>query len=240
VSKTVAILQSSYIPWKGYFDLIRRADEFILYDDAQYTRRDWRNRNRIKTPGGPIWLTIPVEVKGKYLQAIKETRVSDRGWNRRHWRSIQASYARAPHFGTCKPLLEDLYLGCESSSLSEINHRFISRFCDILSIKTPITWSMSYQLAGDRTERLVALCRQAHATAYLSGPSARAYLETKAFEDAGIAVRFMDYDGYPEYAQLYPPFDHRVSLVDLLVHTGPAAADHLLPLSSCRDASRAS
>ena len=228
--KRVAILQSSYIPWKGYFDLIRRVDEFILYDDAQYTKRDWRNRNRIKTPTGPLWLSIPVEVKGRYLQAIKDTRASEPGWHERHWRSIQVSYARAPYFQTYKPVLEELYLGCTSSSLSEINFRFIARFCELLSIRTRLTWSMDYTLVDGQTERLVALCEQAGATEYLSGPAARVYIDPKRFEDAGIKLTFMDYGGYPEYPQLYPPFDHYVSLIDLLVHTGPEALAYMLPL----------
>jgi hypothetical protein len=229
--KTVAIVQSSYIPWKGYFDLIRRVDEFILYDDVQYTKRDWRNRNRIKSPNGPLWLTIPVEVKGRYLQAIKDTRISDRRWNEHHWHSIQASYARAPYYATYKAALEDLYLGCTSASLSEINVRFISRLCALLSIDTRLSWSMDYTVAEpEKTGRLVELCRQAGATRYLSGPAARDYIEPVLFENAGIELTFMDYGGYPEYRQLHPPFDHHVSLIDLLVHTGPAALAHMLPL----------
>jgi WbqC-like protein family len=228
--KTVAIVQSSYIPWKGYFDLIRRVDEFILYDDVQYTRRDWRNRNRIKSPNGPLWLTIPVEVKGRYLQAIKDTKISDRRWNERHWNSIRASYARAPYYGAYKAVLEDLYLGCESASLSEVNFRFLSRLCALLSIGTRLSWSMDYANAETgTTERLVALCRLAGATEYVSGPSARSYIDPGLFADAGIVLTFMNYDGYPEYGQLYPPFDHQVSIIDLLVHTGPDAVAHLLP-----------
>src|SRR4051794_40628321 len=144
--KRVAILQSCYIPWKGFFDLVRRVDEFILYDDAQYTRRDWRNRNRIKTANGPLWLTIPVEVKGKYLDAIKDMRVSDPQWNERHWRSIQASYSRAPYFSVYKPVLEELFRGCTSAWLSEINFRFISHVCEILAIPTTLKWSMDYEV----------------------------------------------------------------------------------------------
>jgi WbqC-like protein family len=235
MSKTVAILQSCYIPWKGYFDLIRRADEFILYDDAQYTKRDWRNRNRIKTPNGPGWLTIPVSVKGKFVQAIKDVRVSDRRWRERHWKSIQASYARAPYYRTYKPGLEDLYLGCDAESLSEINRAFITRLCTLLSIKTPLTCSMDYALPEGRTERLVALCSQAGATEYLSGPAARAYIDPELFDRASIALTFMDYTGYPEYPQVHPPFDHHVSVIDLLVHTGPEALAYMLP---CRQAAR--
>jgi hypothetical protein len=222
--KRVAIVQSSYIPWKGYFDLIRSVDEFILFDDVQFTKRDWRNRNRIKSSSGPLWLTIPVEVKGRYLQEIKDTKVSDPHWNQRHWRSIQSSYARAPYYPAYRAQLEALYLGCDSASLSEINYRFLSGLCALLSIETPLTWSMHYAVReADPTERLVGLCRQAGATEYLSGPSARSYIDPSRFEHAGITLAYMDYNGYPEYEQLYPPFDHQVSMIDLLVHTGPAA-----------------
>jgi len=227
--KTVAIVQSSYIPWKGYFDLIRRADEFILYDDAQFTKRDWRSRNRIKTPAGPSWLTIPVEVKGKYLQAIKDARVSDPSWNERHWKSIQASYARAPYYRMYKDAIEELFRGCESRSLSEVNFRLLSGCCELLSIGTRLSWSMDYSVPEGKTERLVAMCQQAGATEYLSGPAARAYIDPTLFEAANIQLTFIDYDGYPEYTQLYPPFDHHVTVLDLLVHTGPRALEHLLP-----------
>jgi WbqC-like protein family len=226
----VAIIQSSYIPWKGYFDLIRRVDEFILYDDAQYTKRDWRNRNRIKGPNGPLWLTIPIDVKGRYFQAIKDTRVADGRWRERHWRTLQACYARAPYYRDYRSMLEELYLGCTSESLSEINRRFICRFCELLAFDTRVSCSMDYRLVEGRTERLVALCQQAGAREYLSGPAARAYIDLELFADAGITVTFMDYSGYPEYEQLYPPFDHHVSIVDLLVHTGPRALAHMLPL----------
>jgi WbqC-like protein family len=228
-SKTVAVVQSNYIPWKGYFDLIRRVDEFILYDDAQFTKRDWRNRNKIKTPAGPLWLSIPVEVKGKYLQAIKDTRVSDPTWAERHLKTIGANYARAPYYRHYKEVVEELFLQCRSASLSEINFRFLSRICELLAITTRLSWSMDYTLPEGRTERLVELCRQAGATEYLSGPSARGYIDASLFEAAGMTLTFMDYTGYPEYRQLHPPFDHYVSILDLLFNTGPDAASYMLP-----------
>ena len=107
--KKVAILQSNYIPWKGYFDIINLVDEFILYDDMQYTRRDWRNRNQIKTVDGVKWLTIPVDTKGKFFQKINETKVSDHKWAEAHWKAICLNYAKAPYFKTYEPLFEELY-----------------------------------------------------------------------------------------------------------------------------------
>jgi hypothetical protein len=226
--KVVAIVQSNYIPWKGYFDLIASADELILFDDMQYTRRDWRNRNKIKTPQGPQWLTIPVQVKGMYHQRIDATRVADKDWASRHWQSIQHSYARAPHFARYKALFEELYLGQDEAFLSRINYHFLTAICSLLGIPARITWSTDYESSEGKTERLVHLCRQAGATHYLSGPSARDYIDAELFRQAGIVLCFSKYSGYPEYPQLYPPFDHAVSVIDLLFNTGPEAPRYLL------------
>src|SRR5438477_4365331 len=140
MGKTVAIVQSNYIPWKGYFDLIRESDEFVLYDDVQYTRRDWRNRNKIKTADGVQWLTIPVDVKGKYLQLIRDTKVSDHTWADNHWTRIRHAYGKAPHFKDHEPLIAGLYTAAAALEfLSEINERFIRAICGVLGIHTTIT-----------------------------------------------------------------------------------------------------
>jgi hypothetical protein len=225
--KTVVIVQSNYIPWKGYFDLIATADELILYDDAQYTRRDWRNRNKVKSPTGPLWLTIPVEVKGKFSQPIKNTRIADVSWPEAHWKTIQHNYARAPYMSDYRAVLEELFLGCSEQFLSQVNHRFLTGLCNILGIRTHIAWSMDYKTVDGKTEKLVDLCLQAGATEYLSGPSARTYLDEGKFRERGIAVRWMDYSDYPEYPQVHPPFDHNVSVVDLILNTGPAARSYM-------------
>jgi len=229
-NKSVAIVQSNYIPWRGYFDLIRAVDEFILFDDMQYTRRDWRNRNKIKTPSGLMWLTIPVETKGKFCQSIKDTQISDAYWMKRHWESIVHNYARSRYFREYRALFEEIYLNCNERFLSQINYRFLTAICDILKINTKISWSMDYHLVDGKTERLVELCRQAGATEYLSGPSARGYIDESLFESAGITLRYVDYSGYPEYDQLYPPFDHRVSIIDLIFNVGTDALKYMLDL----------
>jgi len=225
--KRVAILQSSYVPWKGYFDLIRQVDEFILYDDAQFTRRDWRNRNQIKTKDGLLWLTIPVQVKGRFTQSVKDVTISDAAWGEKHFKTIAAAYARAPYFREYRELVEELYRGSTSSRLSEVNRRFIDAFARLLGVRTKITWSMDYVLPEGRVERLVALCQQAGADAYLSGPAAKDYIDPKPFADAGIDLSYIDYSGYPEYPQLYPPFTHHVSCLDLIFSVGPAAREYL-------------
>jgi len=223
VHKIAAIVQSNYIPWKGYFDMINLVDEFILFDDMQYTKRDWRNRNRIKTANGARWLTIPVEVKGKYFQKIKDTVVSDAAWNRKHWNSIVHSYSRSKYFGEYRERFEELYLGCTEKYLSRINHRFLAAICKLLGITTKITWSMDYRLAEGKTERLIDLCKQAGADEYISGPSAKGYIDEDMFEKEGIRLSYIDYSGYSEYAQLFPPFEHAVSIIDLIFNEGPEA-----------------
>lgn len=228
MSKRIAIVQSSYLPWKGYFDLIASVDEFVLYDDAQYTKRDWRNRNRIKTANGLLWLTIPVEVKGRFNQRVRDAVVADRRAIERHWRTIQTSYARAACFREYESRLESLFRQASSDRLSEVNCQMLSGLCRLLDIQTRITWSMDYRHAGNATQHLLDICDQAGATTYLSGPSARSYLDVGMLRDAGIAVEFMDYTGYPEYPQLYPPFEHTVSVIDLLMHTGCDAPRYML------------
>lgn len=222
--KKVAILQSNYIPWKGYFDMINMVDEFILYDDMQYTRRDWRNRNKIKTPQGLQWLTIPVDVKGKYYQKINETRVTGNEWCAAHWRALELNYAHAPYFGMYKDRIHALYeAAAEQELLSPINHLFLTDICDILGIGTKITWSSDYTLAEGKTERLVALVRDAGGQEYLSGPAAQDYIVESCFDEAAIKLTWMDYSGYPEYSQLFGGFEHGVSILDVLFNVGPEA-----------------
>jgi len=225
MGKKVAILQSNYIPWKGYFDLIHLVDEFILYDDVQYTKNDWRNRNRIKTPDGLRWITIPIHYS--YRQKIKDTVISDSGWNRKHWKSICQYYSKARHFRNYKDVFEELYLNTNEKFLSLVNHKFLNIICDILDIKTKLTWSMDYRLTEGKTERLVDLCKQAGASEYLSGPSANAYLDEELFRSEGIALRYMDYSGYPEYHQLHGDFVHEVSVIDLIFNEGPEAKKYM-------------
>lgn len=222
--KKVAILQSNYIPWKGYFDMINMVDEFILYDDMQYTRRDWRNRNKIKTPQGLHWLTIPVDTKGKFYQKINETRVMGHDWCQEHWKSLSLTYAHAPYFSAYAPRFQELYERCATLDyLSQVNHLFLTEICSMLGIQTKITWSSDYTLVDGKTERLVGLVRDAGGTEYLSGPAAKDYIVDACFDEAGIKLTYMDYSGYPEYPQLFGAFEHGVTVLDLIFNTGPQA-----------------
>ena len=224
MGKRVAIVQSSYIPWKGYFDLIGAVDEFLFFDDVQFTRRDWRSRNQIKTPDGLLWLTIPVKVKGNYYQAVKDMEIADARWAEHHWKSIRHNYSRAVSFPEVEPFLAGLYREAAAlSRLSEINRLFTERICRLLGIETKLSWSMDYKSAPGQTERLVSLCRQTGAEEYVSGPRARAYIREELFEAAGIRLTYFDYANYSEYRQLDPPFVHTVSIVDLLLNDGHRA-----------------
>lgn len=219
--RRVAILQSNYIPWKGYFDIIRQCDEFIIYDEVQYTRRDWRNRNRIKTADGLQWLTIPVDVKGKYTQRIDETTINDPAWSTQHWQRIRQSYARTKYFRELSPGFEELFNSLNVPLLTDVNERLIRAICQLTGIQTPIVRSTAYPTStDDPTQRLLDICIQARATEYLSGPAAQDYLDTGRFEAAGVKVAWMDYRGYPEYPQLHPPFEHGVTMLDLLFNVG--------------------
>ena len=219
--KKIIITQSNYIPWKGYFDSINMADEFVLYDDMQYTRRDWRNRNQIKTKDGLKWLSIPVEVKGKYFQKINETKVSESDWGEKHWNTILHNYSKAKFFNEYKTIFEELYLNSKEEFLSKINYNFIKAICDILDIRTEMKWSSEFNLLEEKTERLVDICKNEGATDYYSGPAAKAYMNEELFEKENIKIHYFDYSGYPEYTQLHGDFTHAVSILDLIFNEGP-------------------
>lgn len=225
--KKVAIVQSCYIPWKGYFDLIGAVDEFILYDDMQYTRRDWRNRNKIKTPQGLHWLTVPVRVKGKYAQTIRETEIDGMLWAETHWRSLTQHYRRAPYFHQIAAYLEPYYRQHTYTHLADLNHALLHAVCALLGITTQLAPSWTYQLCEGKTERLVDLCVQAGATVYVSGPAAQGYLEPSLFAAANIQLTWFDYAGYPVYPQLWGAFEHAVTILDLLFNCGPAAPRYM-------------
>jgi WbqC-like protein family len=225
--KKVAILQSNYIPWRGYFDMIAAVDEFIFYDDMQFTRRDWRNRNQIKTPQGLQWLTVPVKVKGKYHQTIRETEIDGTHWAKSHWRALTQNYRRARHFEEVAGLFEPFYLQRPYAYLSPLNRALIEAVCAYLGISTKISHSWDYSLIDGKTERLADLCTQAGGTEYISGPAAKEYIEDRVFTERCIKLSWFDYTGYPEYPQLWGDFIHGVSILDLLFNCGRDAPRYM-------------
>lgn len=225
--KKIAILQSNYIPWKGYFDLIAAVDEFIIYDEMQYTKNDWRNRNKIKTNKGIEWITIPVKVES-ISQKICDTKIFDKKWFKKHKTTLQTNYAKASCFNETKDFVFGIYDKLETEeSLSKINCCFIKELCNFLDITTKISLSTDYNLIEGKTDRLVDLCIQANATNYLSGPSAKDYIDVSVFDKKNINLEWMDYSNYKTYNQLNLPFEHGVSILDLIFNEGKNSRNFL-------------
>lgn len=221
----VVILQPSYIPWRGYFDQIRRADLFVFYDDVQYDKHGWRNRNQIKTARGKQWLTIPVHSKGVTEGIpIKDVRIDwSKPWAKNHLKALTFAYAKAPHFASFVPWLDSVY---------SRRDEFLADFTIWLTIEiarrigmTRTRFMRSSEIRGvdgQKTERLIQILRHVGAAHYISGPSARDYIEQDQFDAAGITLEYMEYN-YPEYPQLYPPFDPYVTVLDLMFMAGKDA-----------------
>jgi hypothetical protein len=219
-NKKIAILQSNYIPWKGYFDIINTVNEFVIYDEVQYTKNDWRNRNLIKKPGGLMWLTIPCR-RERLNQSIKDTRIYSKYWYRKHLNALYSNYASAPAFKEMIQKIREWYISASDKKyISDINIHFIRAVVEYLEIKTIITSSTDYGACGDRIGKLVDICKKAGATEYISGSSARNYLNENEFTNSGIKLSYFDYSGYPTYEQIHSPYTDRVSIIDLILHKG--------------------
>jgi len=220
------ILQPSYIPWRGFFHQIQKADVFVFYDDVQFDRHGWRNRNRIKTPQGSRWLTIPVHSKRHLMEhtPIREIEIChDKDWSRAHCSILQQHYGKSPYFHRYWDLLDDFYRRRDVLLADFTIDLTVSIARELGLHNTRFTRSSALDVTGSKTGRLLNILAEVKATHYISGPSARDYIEADKFAAAGITLEFMTYD-YPEYPQLYPPFDPRVSILDLLFMTGPDAS----------------
>lgn len=202
--------------------MIDLVDEFVLYDSVQYTRRDWRNRNRIKTPHGLKWMTIPVSAD--YEDKIQDVKIADDNWTKKHWGTIKQFLGKASHFEVYSEKVKRLYEQAESETyLSDINLLFLQGLKEILKIETPLFKSSEFEFEGDKSCRLLSICKQANADVYVSGPAAKSYLDVKLFKEKGVEVEWMDYSGYDEYDQLFGKFEPSVSVLDLIFNLGENA-----------------
>ncbi len=217
-SRRVAVIQSCYLPWKGYFDIIHDVDVFIFYDDVKYTKNDWRNRNIVKMGGSPVWLTIPIG-KEAVKQRICDVQIPSSHWQLKHWRTLNQCYGKYFYFTQYAPYFEEFYCRHTWTNLSELNQVLIRQLCVWLGIQTVFEDSRKFQLAGAKEDRLLNLLEQVGATSYLSGPAARAYIDPAAFARKNIEIHFKDYQ-YQEYPQGKGSFLHHVSVVDLLFRFG--------------------
>jgi hypothetical protein len=218
--KKVVILQSNYIPWKGYFDLIHDADVFVFYDDLQFTKNDWRNRNKIKSPQGTQWLSIPVGTDKNRL--ICEVALTDLSWQKTHWETIRQQYGKCKYFAKYQQFFEQIFLQTEWTHLSSLNQHLIKSIAsEILGITTEFADSRLFALSGQKQDRLLDLVKKTKATQYISGPAAKSYIVASEFDALGVELVWKDYAGYPEYSQKHPPFEHGVSILDLIFNEGP-------------------
>ena len=215
----VVVLQSNYIPWKGYFDLINDADVFCFYDEVQYTKNDWRNRNKIYSKNGLQWLTIPIPADAVKLK-ISEVALPPAKWMSDHYKAMALSYGRAPYFAQLKEVMDDIYFKTEFKTLSEFNHYTTQKIASYIGINTKFDNSANYTLKNDKLERLISLLVDLKATEYISGPAAKDYLagHEQLFNDKGIKLIYKTYSGYKPYKQLTEPFEPAVSILDLIAN----------------------
>jgi hypothetical protein len=234
--KKIAICQSNYIPWKGYFDMIKQSDVFVIYDEVQYTRSDWRNRNQIPSPQGLRWLTIPVAAN--LGNKIFEVHSHGNYWRRKHWDTLCHYYGKSSRFSDFSEVFKELYLGSTETNLSKINTQFIVTVCKLLGIETRLVQSRDIPcFKRGKTERLIEIIHYLEGTEYISGGKAKAYLNTERLKEEKISISWMQYDHFPEYNQLQTPFTHHVSILDLLFNKGRDAHAYLQPSPLCTLAS---
>jgi WbqC-like protein family len=220
----VAISQPAYLPWLGYFDLIDQADTFVLLDSAQFEKQSWQHRNRIKTPTGLQWLTVPVLFRGRFGQRIQDVEIRDPDFFRQHLRAVELNYRRSPFFEQFFPEFSEMLQRCSGSPLVELNQTLILWFCRILGIRSRIVRSSDLDEKGKRCELLINLCRRLQSRSYLSPLGSAVYLlnDLNKFAEAGIEVEFQHYE-HPVYRQLFGPFQSHASALDLIFNEGDAA-----------------
>lgn len=224
--RTLAVMQPTYLPWAGYFDLMAQADVFVLLDDAQFVKQSWHQRNRVKSPKGLEWLTIPVKLAGRFGQPINAVEVAEIGFAVKHLKTVEQNYRKAPYFSDTFAGLRGCYERAASRYLAALNGEVIRWLAAAFGVETSVFLASGSGIGGVRSARLVDLCRHFGATDYLSPLGAAEYLlaDLGLFEAAGLGVTFQHYD-HPTYPQLYPPFVPFASGLDVLFNTGPAAGD---------------
>jgi len=214
----VGIIQSNYLPWRGYFDFIDEVDLFIFYDDVQYTHRDWRNRNLIKTKDGLCWISVPVIHDRNTLVNTAKIDYSQR-WAEKQIKTISLAYNKAEYFKLYSDNLFELMLG-KYESISDLNIQLIKYLMKSLGISTHTRLSSEFNIEGNKYERPLNILKHIGADSYLSGPAARPYTDSKKYFEAGIQLQFKSYD-YSPYQQLWGTYEPNLSIIDLLFNCGP-------------------
>jgi hypothetical protein len=226
VMRTAVVLQPGYLPWLGFFDQLLRSDVFVYYDDVQFDKHGWRNRNRIKTPSGPLWLTVPVLSGGRHGQKILDVRIDNRSpWARKHIDAIAQNYARAPFVRTYLPQLKEV-LSKPWESLLDLDIAVVDLIGNWLGICRPMVRASELNIVGEKSDRLLNICRNLGADRYLSGDSAQDYLDLAIFSEAGVKVEWQSYR-HPVYPQLHGEFLPYMSALDLVLNAGPESQNIL-------------
>lgn len=231
--KIIGILQPNYIPWKGVFDLINSVDIFVFYDDVQYTTKDWRNRNKIKTKDGVKWLTVPVNKKGLRYQLISEAKIDNStNWQSKHYKTLISSYSKSPYIKDYEYLLEEIYLKKQWNMLSDLNITTTVFLAEALGIKMEWYKSSEFHETGSKDgEKVIKICQRLGCNHFVNGPASREYMNEDLFSRHNVSLSYIDYH-YSEYPQLHGPFCHQVSVLDLLFNCGPNALDFIINKSS--------
>ena len=223
----VAILQSNYIPWKGVFDMINQVDKFVFFEDVDFTKRDWRTRNFIKTANGDVVLTVPVKKMPRGTKIFEIEILNDGKWQKKHHNTIKLAYSKARHFKEFEWILDEIYVNHTWDKLSEFNIFVTKLLCKVLGFEAEFINSVDLYTEGMKDDKLIEICKKVGATHYLSGPAAKDYIDNKKFKEANVSLEYIDYS-YPEYNQLHGDFNHYVSVLDLIFNYGLAAKNFIV------------
>ena len=228
--KKVAMLQPNYIPWKGVFDLISKVDVFVFYDDVQYTKRDWRNRNKIKTKDGDIWLTVPVIASsGELICDVKIDNSTN--WQKKHYKTIVSNYKKSEFYSEYEYMLEEIYLKNKWEKISELDVFSTKLISKALGLKVDWIVASSLNVSGDKDGgKVIKICKKLGCDYFINGPASKLFMDEKKFEINGIQLEYINYE-YKEYKQQFKPFSHTVSILDLIFNCGPEAMNYIVKTS---------
>lgn len=217
--KKIAMLQPNYLPWKGVFDLIDQVDVFVFYDDVQYTKRDWRNRNKIRTNNGDIWLSVPViSSRGDLICDVKINNESD--WQKKHYQTIKTNYSKAPHFDEYSYLIDDIYLNNKWDYLNDLDIFATKIIATALGIQCKWVKASDLNISGAKDgEKIIKICKKLECDYFINGPASKEFMNEELFKHENISLNYIEYS-YPEYTQLQKPFNHYVSVLDLIFNCG--------------------
>jgi hypothetical protein len=226
--RRVVILQPSYLPWLGYFAQLHRSDVFVFFDDVQFDKHGWRNRNRIKTAQGPQWLTVPVLTHGQQAPTNREVRIDNtQPWRKKHLAALRQNYARSPYLKEYFGLFEEIY-GRSWDTLFDLNRACFDALSHALGIQREIRLASDFAVEGDAVERLLGICRALGATHFYEGAAGKDYIDAARFSAARLTLEYQDYQ-HPTYPQQHGEFIPYLSVVDLLFNCGPRSLESLIP-----------